>query len=53
MGEFQSKPEMIQGKGGIFVVTADGDVVWDKKQVGRFPDEGEITKLVKARKRAG
>lgn len=33
-------------------MTLDGDVIFDKKQTGRFPDEGEITKLVKKR-RAG
>jgi selenoprotein W-related protein len=43
---------MIRGKGGIFVVTVDGEVIFDKKQTGRFPDEGEITQLVKKR-RAG
>jgi selenoprotein W-related protein len=43
---------MIKGKGGIFVVTLDGQVIFDKKETGRFPDEGEITKIVKSR-RAG
>lgn len=53
IGEFQSQPEMIRGKGGIFVVTMDGDVIYDKKQKGRFPNEGEITDLVRAKKKAG
>ena len=50
VGEFQSKPEMIKGSGGIFIVTADGKEVWNKKAKGRFPDPGEITEIVKAKK---
>jgi selenoprotein W-related protein len=49
VGEFQSQPEMTKGSGGIFVVTLDGKVIWDKKQTGRFPDPGEITDIVKER----
>jgi selT/selW/selH-like putative selenoprotein len=49
-GEFQSEPEMIKGGGGIFIVTADGKEVWNKKAKGRFPDPGEITTIVKSRK---
>jgi selenoprotein W-related protein len=47
VGEFRSQPEMTRGSGGIFVVTMDGQVIWDKKQTGRFPDPGEITDIVK------
>lgn len=47
VGEFQSQPEMTRGSGGVFVVTLDGQVIFDKKSVGRFPDPGEITDIVK------
>ena len=52
IGEFESQPEMFKGKGGVFIVTLDGDVIFDKKATGRFPDEGEITELVKAKRGA-
>ena len=44
---FGGESEMIKGKGGVFIVTADGQVVYDKKETGRFPDPGEVPKLVK------
>lgn len=50
VGEFQSQPEMTRGSGGIFVVTLDGEVIYDKKAKGRFPEEGEITAIVRAKR---
>jgi selenoprotein W-related protein len=47
--EFRSQPELIKGAGGIFTVTADGALVYDKKATGRFPDEGEITGILRAK----
>jgi selT/selW/selH-like putative selenoprotein len=34
------------GSGGVFDVTVDGAVVFSKKSVGRFPEEGEIMGLL-------
>ena len=39
---FKFDPELIQGKGGIFDVKVDGDLVFSKKKVGRFPTDDEI-----------
>lgn len=50
-GEFQSQPVLTKGAGGVFIVTMDGKVLWDKKATGRFPDEGEITEIVKTQRR--
>lgn len=33
---------MIAGGGGIFEVTLDGKVVFDKFSAGRFPEEQEV-----------
>ena len=44
---FDSSPELIEGKGGVFVVTADGAVVFDKKAKGRFPKPGEVVASVR------
>jgi len=33
---------LVPGSGGVFDVTVDGAVIFSKKSVGRFPEEGEI-----------
>jgi len=43
IGELTLKP----GTGGIFEVTADGDLVWSRKQEGRFPDITELKQRVR------
>jgi selenoprotein W-related protein len=40
--------ETIAGSGGQFDVVADGELVFSKKQAGRFPDEGEVLRLLPA-----
>ena len=40
-------PELIAGGGGIFDVEVDGEIVFSKQSVGRFPDEGEIIRLLR------
>jgi selT/selW/selH-like putative selenoprotein len=40
------KPKLIKGSGGVFDVVADGKTVFSKHQVGRFPDEKEIIKIL-------
>ena len=39
-------PEIIPGKRGDFEVVVDGELVFSKKIMSRFPEEGEITQLV-------
>ncbi len=41
--------ELTQGSGGDFIVNVDGKVIFSKNDEGikRFPNEGEITKLLK------
>lgn len=34
--------QLIAGGGGVFDVAADGNVIFSKKAVGRFPDHEEI-----------
>jgi len=36
------EPELIAGGGGIFDVEADGELVFSKHQVGRFPEDEEV-----------
>ena len=45
------KSELIQGKGGVFEVTADGKKIFSKKELGRFPEEDEILGLLKGERK--
>ena len=38
---------LIPGSGGVFEVRLDGEVVYSRAQTGRFPREGELTKIIK------
>jgi selenoprotein W-related protein len=40
--------ELEQSSGGVFEVEYAGKLVFSKKKLGRFPDIGEIVKLIKA-----
>jgi selenoprotein W-related protein len=43
--------EMVPSKGGVFEVDVDGERIWSKAKTKEFPDEGEILRQVKARKK--
>ncbi len=38
--------ELIKGGGGVFDVTVDGKLVYSKLETGRFPEPGEVLKLI-------
>ena len=40
--KFGVEAELIAGHGGTFLVKADGKVIFDKLQTGRFPEEHEV-----------
>ena len=40
---------LVPGKGGIFEVRVSGDLIWSKKDQGRFPDSKELKQLVRDR----
>jgi selenoprotein W-related protein len=37
------------GEGGVFDITIDGDLLFSRKQAGRFPDIKELKQLVRDR----
>lgn len=45
IGEFVLRP----GTGGIFEVRADGELVWSRKEQGRFPEITELKQRVRDR----
>lgn len=46
MKRFAAQVELIAGSGGVFEVVADGGKIFSKAAVGRFPDDGEIVRLI-------
>lgn len=36
------RPELIEGAGGVFEVRVDGELVFSKREAGRFPEHAEI-----------
>lgn len=43
---FGAKVELIAGSGGEFEVVADGKKIFSKRELNRFPNDGEIEKLI-------
>jgi len=39
---------LVASGGGVFEVTVDGKLIFSKKQLGRFPDDGEVVKLLRS-----
>jgi selenoprotein W-related protein len=39
--------ELISSGGGVFEVTLNNDLIFSKKILDRFPEEGEIEKLIR------
>lgn len=44
-----ARVELIEGSGGVFEVTVDGDLVFSKIKLGRHAEPGEVLQLIKER----
>jgi selT/selW/selH-like putative selenoprotein len=42
-----AEPELIKGTNGVFDVVADGELIFSKHRVGRFPEDDEILELLR------
>ena len=40
--------ELEPGRGGCFEVSVDEELIYSKGETGRFPEEGELAKLLEA-----
>lgn len=40
--------KLTKGSGGVFDVVADGKLVFSKRDTGRFPEPGEVARLLGA-----
>jgi len=38
---------LMPGTGGVFVVRVEGEIIWSRKERGRFPDVTELKQLVR------
>ncbi|MCG6930220.1 MAG: Rdx family protein [Desulfofustis sp.] len=38
--------ELISSSGGVYEITVDGTLLFSKKKLGRFPEDGEIRRLI-------
>ncbi len=43
----QVSVELIAGSGGVFEVNGDGELLFSKMNLGRFPEMGEVVAAVK------
>jgi len=39
---------LVPGTGGVFTITCDGRLIWDRKRDGGFPDAAKLKQLVRA-----
>ena len=44
--KFSADIEIIEGSGGVFEVDLNGNNVFSKKELGRFPRENEVIDLI-------
>jgi hypothetical protein len=44
---FDANSDLIQSSGGVFEVEREGQLIFSKKAVNRFPEDGEIEGIVK------
>ena len=45
---FGVEVELLASSGGVFEVVVDGKLIYSKKNLGRFPEEGEVANLLRA-----
>lgn len=38
---------LVPGTGGVFEITCDGQVIWERKRDGGFPDAAQLKQLVR------
>jgi selenoprotein W-related protein len=47
--EFGVEVELIPASGGVFEVVYQGKLLFSKKELGRFPNEGEVASAINSR----
>ena len=44
--KFGVKSKLIKGQGGVFEVSLNNSLIFSKKELGRFPDDNEISDII-------
>ena len=44
--ELGLESELIRSSGGVFEIEVDGKLIFSKKKLGRFPEDGEVAGLI-------
>ncbi len=47
--KFKIKPELIEGRNGIFDVKLDDELIFSKYELERFPEKDEVIGLIQDR----
>lgn len=47
--EFGTSTRLIKGSNGVFEVIVDGELVFSKKSLERFPNDGEVSEAIRGR----
>lgn len=45
---FGADAELVASHNGVFEVSVDGKLVFSKRSLGRFPDDGEVLDLIRS-----
>ncbi|MFU0505014.1 Rdx family protein [Pseudaminobacter sp. NGMCC 1.201702] len=48
-GQDLGEVALVPGTGGIFTVACDGELIWDRKRDGGFPEAAKLKQLVRDR----
>jgi selenoprotein W-related protein len=40
--------DLVASGGGVYEVMVDGKLIFSKRKLGRFPDDGEIVRLLRS-----
>jgi selenoprotein W-related protein len=47
--ELGVRSDLVASGGGVFEVKVDGKLLYSKQSLGRFPEDGEVLGLIRAR----
>ena len=48
--EFGIESELVKGAGGVFDVDVDGETLFSKHELGRYPEDDEVVAELKRRR---